>query len=190
MDDYKTPTEMYAGVGRMVADWNSLESDLIEMIGQISRARPTTDLLTAHMTSQAICNALKALALTRLPAEMAEHVVHAVDFFERLRTYRNQFVHGITAVISDGPKAMAMTHGRRVSPNGHFEIDRGWLHRSELDTMTEACGSLSSYLNYLRVHIGWHIDPEAEPPRAFRHWPPEKPAVPPKLPARWEPHPL
>lgn len=182
----RTPTEMYALVGRMLADWNSLEADVVEMIGLVSGAAPTTKILTAHMSSQAICNALKALAMHRLPSDISDHVVHAVEVFEQLRAYRNHFVHGITAVISDGPDAAAMTHGLRINAKGEVLIDRGWLYRAELETMMASQSELSAYFTYLRVHVRRNFDGEFEPPQAFRHWPPEKISVPPPLKSRWE----
>ncbi|RYG08533.1 MAG: hypothetical protein EON92_16410 [Burkholderiales bacterium] len=184
---YKPPTEMYALLGRMIADWNSLEADMIGMIGLVSGAPDTTNILTAHMGSQAICNALKALAIGRLPEDVADHVNHAVGVFEHLRSYRNQFVHGITAVISDGPEAAAMTHGRRVNAKGEVLIDRGWLHRSELETMMGSQAELSRYFTYLGLHVRRSLDETFDPPIMFRHWPPEKIAIPPALSSRWEP---
>lgn len=184
---HRSPTDMYALMGRMIADWNSLEADMIEMVGLVSGAPKTTNILTAHMSSQAICNALRALAMNRLSAEISDHVVHAVDVFEQLRAYRNQFVHNITAVISDGPDAAAMTHGRRVNAKGQVLIDRGWLHRSELETMMASQAELSDYFAYLRLHVRRDFDEKFEPPLAYRHWPPEKISIPPSLKSRWEP---
>ena len=183
---YTSPTEMYGLVGRMIADWNSLEADMVEMIGIVSSAPDTTNILTANMGSQGICNSLKALAIERLPNEVADHVLHAVNVFEQLRSYRNQFVHAITAVISDGPGAAAMTHGRRVNARGEVLIDRGWLHRSELETMMASQSDLSVYFAYLRLHVRRSLDETFEPPQAFRHWPPEKIGIPPALSSRWE----
>lgn len=184
---YTPPTEMYALVGRMIADWNSLEADMIGMVGLVSGATATTNILTAHMSSQAICNALKALSIGRLREDVAEHVIHAVDVFEQLRSYRNQFVHGITAVISEGPEAAAMTHGRRVNARGEVLIDQGWLHRSELETMMASQAELSRYFTYLGQHVRRSLDGTFEPPVMFRHWPPQKIAIPPALSSRWEP---
>ena len=183
---YTSPTEMYALVGRMIADWNSLEADMVEMIAVVSGAAETTNILTAHMGSQGICNSLKALAIGRLPKDVADHVLHAVDVFEQLRSYRNQFVHAITAVISDGPEAAAMTHGRRVTARGEVLVDRGWLHRAELERMMASQSDLSGYFTYLRLHVRRSLDKTFEPPAMFRHWPPEKIGIPPALSSRWE----
>jgi hypothetical protein len=183
---YTSPTEMYALVGRMIADWNSLEADMVETIGVVSGAPDTTNILTTNMSSQGICNSLKALAIGRLPADVTDHVLHAVNVFEQLRSYRNQFVHAITAVISDGPEAAAMTHGRRVNGKGEVLIDRGWLHRAELETMMASQSDLSRYFTYLRLHIRRSLDETFEPPEMFQHWPPEKIGIPPALSSRWE----
>lgn len=183
---YTSPTEMYALVGRMIADWNSLEADMVEMIGIVSGAPDTTNILTANMGSQGICNSLKALAIGRLPEDIADHIRHAVDVFEQLRSYRNQFVHAITAVIIDGPDAAAMTHGRRVNARGEVMIDRGWLHRTELETMMASQSDLSRYFTYLRLHVRQSLDETFEPPLMYRDWPPEKIGIPPALSSRWE----
>lgn len=179
------PRDMYAAVGRMLADWNSLEWDLVHLIGQIGRAPETTNVLTAHMASQAICDALRALATQNLPADVAKHIRHGVDMFEALRAYRNQFVHRVTAVIGEGPTAVAFTYGMRVNRRGELQLDQAELHRSELDLMMGASTELSGYFNYLRVHVAWVFDKDDVPPRAFRHWPPEKPKIPPPLPSPW-----
>jgi len=178
---------MYALVGEMIADWNSLEFTLVEMIGQVGRSPDVTNILTAHMSSPAICNALKALAIQRLPADLAEHLVHAVAVFEQLRSYRNNFVHNVTAVIETVEEGAAMTYGRRVTPKGEVHVDQGWLYRSDLETMRRSQTALSGYLTYLRLHVAKHFDADDEPPQAFRYWPPDKLALPPALASRWEP---
>jgi hypothetical protein len=170
----------------MIADWNSLEADMVEMIALVSGAADTTDILTANMGSQGICNSLKALAIRKLPDDVADHVLHAVDVFEQLRSYRNQFVHAITAVVSDGPEAAAMTHGLRVNARGEVLVDRGWLHRAELERMMASQSDLSGYFAHLRLYVRRSLEETFEPPAAFRHWPPEKIEIPPALSSRWE----
>lgn len=178
--------DMYAAIGEMVATWNGLEWDIAELFEELSSDRVVAHVVSAQLSSAALCDTLRAVAATRLEQELVKHVVQSIAAFERLRDYRNQFVHRVTAVLDTGTDAIGFTYGVRAR-KAKLMKDMGQLSASDLDYMMTCCRELSSYLTWIKAQVRWASDPDDPPPRAFRAAPSEVELMdlPRELPSRW-----
>ena len=84
-----------ATLGSLVVCWNHLEASLQSMVYALGGAGSRTDIITAHMGNVALCDALRVLSAEFGDDMLKPHLVHFIELFDRVRTYRNYYVHGV-----------------------------------------------------------------------------------------------
>ena len=99
--------------GRMVMAWNRAEASLRQLLaglcgGNTIEANLKARIVTAELGSAGLTYALNSFAANLLPPEVAERVEHAVKYYDRLRVYRNYYVHGITSVTTATQQALGI----------------------------------------------------------------------------------
>src|SRR5688500_12232430 len=99
-DSYPEIDALYNDLGRAVVEWNHVEWQLVEIICSLSD-RYTSEILTAHMKSAGLCDAIRSFGAD-LPPDARDALEHGLLLFERLREYRNHFVHRTSCVIPTG----------------------------------------------------------------------------------------
>ena len=113
----KQPPQIFTRLGELIVKWNELEGKLQSLVHYLGNDWVTAVVLTAHMGNVSLVDALRTLATERdetakmldkygaswrrekhwppLPLLLPD-VTHLITCFERLREYRNFYVHGIT----------------------------------------------------------------------------------------------
>lgn len=89
-------------VGELASVWNTLEQSIRYLLMfTLERQCPPTPLaqiLTAHMGSVTLCEALRTAANEFTEGDLQARILHAVSYVEALRGYRNYYLHGFTHV--------------------------------------------------------------------------------------------
>lgn len=97
-----------AKLGETILSWNTAEGALRSLLSTVCGASNATRILTAELGSRGLTDGLNAIAVT-LPIEQRRAVEHVVAVYDRLREYRNYYVHGITAMGQIGDDIVGMT---------------------------------------------------------------------------------
>ena len=106
-------TPFLIAFSHMILTWNNAEGTLrgllAHLIGSDSlRESLKSQVLTAELGTTGLADTLRALAINILPQNVGKSVSHAVDYFERTRSYRNYYVHGVTSIlpVKSGPHGL------------------------------------------------------------------------------------
>jgi hypothetical protein len=190
-------TELFTQLGRLVIAWNELEHTIRGVIFMLTLRDPVTAIiLTADMNASALMQALRTVALEydstqeamhrdkqaneffskalpeRALQQVSPHVSHFLEYCDRLRDFRNFYVHGIRVPDPKvGPVARSMSARKRLS------FYSASISVSDIEKLTARIMDCAAYGNAVETAIGqadlyrWQKD--ALPPS----WP-EKPPLP------------
>jgi hypothetical protein len=148
-----TNAALCAGLGEVVIRWNSIENVLALIISHFAPTHEAA-VLTAHMGSTSLCDALRTFAIDRTTEPKRGVIVHFIDFFERMREYRNFYVHG-AAYAKDGHIVLSTSSAR----NGYY------LHEAPVDTEDfKALNDTLLQLFLFGAQIAMHLAHERNPP--------------------------
>lgn len=179
-EDGKGEEDFLQLIGEMIVSWNRCEGRVRDLIIWLSGGRsPATLALTAHLNAISLIQTLEALANGQ-EVEIGGHIDHFRECVDRLREYRNYYVHGISDVGPGWPISpqtgawIYQVSGRRRVTIRSEIIDYTALH--------DLCIQLRLVADYgKRIHH--MVDPSSGPMgfRARSFAPLIKPPLPPKL---------
>jgi hypothetical protein len=154
----------------LTADMNA--TALMKALGTIAAEHDTMESHLLHKR-QAPDYAYKFLSVgAKEPQPVFPHVSHFIAFCDRLREFRNFYVHGI---ITPDPKGGAIA--RSTSARGKLSFYRESISVSDLESLTERIATCVAYGTNVCTVIGqisaYSSDKDAVPPI----WP-EKPRLP------------
>lgn len=175
-----TTKEDFLGVlGILVVEWNHAESLLNTLLSFLSGGGTRVAILTAHMNTVAVCQALRTLANEKLADDdVAPHVLHYTDYFDRLREYRNYYIHGIKAVgFSEGE---AVGIAETVTARERWTLHQLTLSVHDLRQSVELIIDLVRYGSKIMSHLMWTHNNSLPIPEQHRSLS-EKPPLPEKL---------
>ncbi len=88
--------DVLAQVGILVVYWNRVEEAARLLVRHFNRGdRDRSDILTAHMGTNSLCDALRTLSSAYCKSHEQEHIRHYIKLLERVREYRNYYIHGL-----------------------------------------------------------------------------------------------
>lgn len=87
------------GMGRLIFNWNNVEQTLTRILNILTGIYPKNQILTAHMGTKGICDALKTVAIEFYSGNEQKHLLNCVEIFTRLSDYRNYYVHSFNTII-------------------------------------------------------------------------------------------
>ena len=171
-----------ADLGRVVTLWNGVERGLRYLLLAITGFNVPERILTVHMGSNALCDALRILANDYLKNDEQGLVLHAIRYFEIAREYRNYIVHSATQTFgasSDGGASVFM-YSLSQSARQRYVTHREEIDSDKLAPTIAMIRELSDYINQLYAHFSVReaLTPSAIEPRGPL---PEKPELPAKL---------
>jgi hypothetical protein len=148
--------EFLAAFGHMIITWNVAESSLIRLLAGLCGTGSVSTILkaqivTAELGSIGLSNALRTFADIILPPKLTEAVNHAVEYYERLRTYRNYYTHGITHIlpVSDGPRGFI----RIITAKGSLTEEKDFVSFNDLKFVSGHASCLHSYVETISNHL-------------------------------------
>jgi hypothetical protein len=162
---------VHAGLGRMIVSWNLAEDCLRGLLAALCSGRTRRDFLrsqivTLELGTTGLVHALQAFAQDVFrDADASKAVLQAVTYFERLREYRNYYVHGITATVSmpsKGPCGVIATGNAK----GRITRNRETISVGQMQ-VSERADELTTFIlgivNYLFPGKGERSLPEMPP---------------------------
>ncbi|MBX4967185.1 hypothetical protein [Rhizobium binae] len=102
-----------AEFGRIVFNFNTLEGGMKAILSKVStdwsnpELRARNHILITNMGNMDITDALRTIVnefnlLWQLSSETKKLILHCITTFDLTREYRNWYVHGLNAILSDG----------------------------------------------------------------------------------------
>jgi hypothetical protein len=141
-----------------------------------------SDVLTAHMGTVSLCDALRTLSAEFAPTESREHIAHFLELFERLRAYRNHYVHAIR--ILGGSEIEPIGLAETISAKGRLMLHQETVTLDDLLSLSANLAQARSYASSIIFRL-WRAgkDPDAALQSPWPQKPPlldklQKPAKP------------
>src|SRR4051812_26721490 len=99
-----------AKIGTLLLEWNSAERAMRSLITAMFERSHASLVLTAEMDNRELCNALNSVAQEFMEEDERICTAHLVKYIERVREYRNYYVHGFSTIgVKDGKPAAILT---------------------------------------------------------------------------------
>jgi hypothetical protein len=177
-----TPKQMefllaFAG---MVCSWNSAEQRLRKFLESfcggglqtMNNPYPGPSILVFELGSVGLANGLRTFANESLKGPQAEAVIHAVNFYERLREHRNYYVHGILFVVDLEGRVGGLIDYRTAK--GSVSWFNDLVSIEKIRQTAEWCVQLTNFVNSLDFAMFFPLHASQIP------WP-DKPPLPDRL---------
>ena len=110
----------YTLLGLIVVRWNRLEQTTREFIEVVCEDGRDAAIISTHMGTNSLFDALRVLSEEKLSEEWVEHIRHMIVCIRTVRDYRNYYVHGAHFPSKGG--LLIRTATARKSFNQHDEI--------------------------------------------------------------------
>lgn len=165
--------DMLAGIGEIVVQWNTLESILTLIVWQFTPDEKAR-LLTTHMGSSTLCDSARTLANDFTTEPTTGTILHFLEFFERMREYRNYYVHG--ARLSEDSEIQLVTFSARSRRCAHQLA----ITKKECNAVNSDLCRLFLFGTSLLLYLAKEREPEPLHP-LLRARLPEKPPLPDRL---------
>jgi hypothetical protein len=172
-------------LGGILLAWNQAENHARAFTGtflgsdRVDRGR----VLTAHMGSTTLFDALSTCANEFAETPLREHLLHFLAYAERVRAYRNYYAHGIAAVIwtqDEEPGGWAMMD----SAKGRLAMIDEIITATTLREVLQKIEDLNEYASAITVAMGDEVAVKIyryhHPEEPLPAWP-DKPALPDRL---------
>lgn len=175
---YETP--FLIAFAHMILTWNMTEGTMRGLLAHFIGSESVREvlkgrILTAELGTTGLADALRALAINILPEDVGKPVSHAVDYFERVRSYRNYYVHGITNILNStsGPHGFIISFAAKGKLIEHKDL----VSVADLAFVTDHSMDLKNYITRIGAHLQWTAElfGGSRPPL------PEQPQLPKKL---------
>jgi len=111
-------------LGRLAIDWNRLELLTKWMLHGLAGPNEQTAILTAHMGSVTLTDALRTMAAEFGDKKIQPHIEHFLEALGRLRAYRNHYIHGIFEIVNleSGPVGYSETLSAKARLVSHKDL--------------------------------------------------------------------
>lgn len=175
---------LYIAMGQLVVIYNAAEERIRTLLTNLvadfdNIMNIQARIMVSELGAVGLENALNAIAGDLLPKTQREAVQHLVKLYERVRGYRNFYVHGIIQV--GGPTLETPTvRGHVVTYSAKGALTEH-MTMIGLDDIHEAVDQAQVLGNYAR-DVTQYLRDDAKPVPAFSPAPlPDKPPLPPRL---------
>lgn len=182
-DDVRTAQNMHNMVyhlGDLIIRWNGCEGSLRYLLALVSGGGIRFDILAAHFNPDALMNAFRTFAAETLDSPFKDHVLHAATYFDRLREYRNYYVHGIYLVSADR-EGRAVGLANSLSARGRLVLHPKQIGIGDLLDLMAKMAMFEEYIRHLNHFYQWSKDSNWQTFDEYKLIPTEKPKLPDKL---------
>lgn len=94
--------EYLVELGMVIVEWNKLEATIRFLIYKLAGGGPATDILLSKMSTLGTIDIFKSLSGEIGSDSLRSELGHLAEVYDKLREYRNEYVHGIAALVHDG----------------------------------------------------------------------------------------
>lgn len=119
--------EVFYALGELVTAWNFAENHVRSVIVTIVAGESTirqhalAEIVTAEMGAVAMAASIRAVAADVVTGPESDHLKHLVALYERVKEYRNFYVHSITGAVT-----------KLRNPSGVFAVITGTSAKSQV----------------------------------------------------------
>lgn len=175
---------LYLAMGRLVVLYNLAEEEIRTLLTNLiaefnNEMNFHARIMVSELGAVGLENALKSIAGDILPRAEREAIVHLANLYERVRGYRNFYVHGITrpcvpTLANPSVSGQVASYSAKGALASHIAM----ISIDEIDEATDQAQVLATYV----FEITSSMRSRAKPVRAFGPTPlPDKPPLPPRL---------
>lgn len=143
-DSKRTEAEIYAALGEMLVTWNRTESMVRFIIVWFYGLGDKGDILTAHMGSRTLDDAMNTLAEEFSDNEFKPHLKHFVSYLDTLRAYRNFYAHSI-AIVGFNEAGAPIGLAQETQAKGKLLLTQEHVTAEQIRSVTAMCKTLHSY---------------------------------------------
>lgn len=137
-------TAFYAALGEMLIKWNHAESLLRFMVVWLYELGDKGDILTAHMGSRTLSDAMNTLAEEYSDDILRLHLKHFVSYLDTLRGYRNYYAHGI-AIVGFNEKGEPVGTLQETQARGSLTLTQELVSIEKIEAVTVMCQTAAAY---------------------------------------------
>jgi hypothetical protein len=168
--------EFAKAIGDLVLHWNKTEGTVRGLLStlcapQSETSRVCAEILTVEIGNVALTNAIRSIARALYSEELEEHLICCAEYLDRLRAYRNYYVHSIKGATDTqtGPIGIAT----QVVAKSRYALNWDLVETRDIETVTRRCIYLHRYAHTLTLHVEDVINDSPAPQEL-----PDKPPLP------------
>jgi hypothetical protein len=148
-------------LGELIVKWNACENLLRTLLIYAAGNTDRSNILTAHMGTTEVCDALKTMANEFAPPEINEHIPYLITFFERIREYRNYYVHGISGFMTKQDDQTIKGYTQQRVARTRLTVYADFIGEDDLKAVLGYLDGFTKYINPILVPLLW---PKGAPP--------------------------
>jgi hypothetical protein len=156
----------YASLGTLLVAWNQAENSLRQILIALCVAGPEIWILTAELGGTSLENALKSGATDIASLKLKPFISHCVEWFSRLREYRNYYVHSINDVHPHVNGKIAGVASQTTAKN-RLAIHQEFILEERISELTAWISSLNDFCSDVLFHVSAHPLTEFSDGRPF-----------------------
>ncbi|MET3892063.1 hypothetical protein ABIE41_003139 [Bosea sp. OAE506] len=137
--------------------WNNYEAMLSLILYSIIGGGPKADVLISEMGSTAMINAINTYAADFTDPPLSDHLLHSTKYFERMREYRNYYIHGIKHIGGNG-SLEAGGHIQTNSAKSRFVMHEQLVAPAEIVGFAEKIEIGRAHADQIISHL-WGLQP-------------------------------
>jgi len=158
----------------MLIKWNQAENMLSNLICHLYGLGNHGNILVAHMGNVALKDALTTLSFEFSDDVFRDHITHYLAYFDRVREWRNYYVHGI--LIEAEVAGERGGYIQQMQARGKLAVTQQFVSVADVNRVTEMCETLRAYGGWINLEPH-RRDPtidflKDQPPLASRDKPP------------------
>jgi hypothetical protein len=192
---------MLATLAQVIISWNGLESKVRSVVERLISSpeellqreigRPSSkdpirraQIVTTNLPNPAVSNAIRVFSKLQRP-ELAGHLSHIAALFDKLKEYRNFYVHGMRApgtyIHEDGSiKTTALAV--MISARGSLTVSTRTFNQADLEDTLSRIYEAEQYIDSVVFGLLNHDIPPDKMSAMFTHLSAlQKPRLPPQL---------
>ena len=156
---YVKHKSLLAKLGLLVVKWNQFETLTQTVLEALIGGGEKTYILTAHMGNVSLCDAIRTMGNEFAPDEAKTHLTHLLDLFERLREYRNYYVHGISD-LTEASDGLPIGVAQSLSAKARLVLHQGRVDEADLDAMVKRLREANQYVTHVIILL-WEMNDKA-----------------------------
>lgn len=171
--------DFLAAYGEVVMEWNQTEAGARRFLFDLIGGQDASSyILLAHLGNVSLTDAISAYKEMRSPA-LVEHIDHYCAYFDRLREYRNYYVHGLMLVSRDWSNGAEKFCGEieQITAKGRLAQTDDKVTVEDLNQLKNWMTELATYSFVVRAEF----NPQSRPAGLNPLTPQRKPPLPDRL---------
>ncbi|MBM7043584.1 hypothetical protein [Rhizobium lusitanum] len=154
---YRTTTEeereFLALFGLVVMDWNVLEAAIELITYRLAGGGGHIEVLTGHLGALGMNEAMKTLSTEFGPADLRNDIAHLAEMFDRLREYRNYYVHGIRLLGAGGDSGPVIGLSQSTTSKSRLKLHQAIVTKDELMVLSGQLDECKRFADWLTVKL-------------------------------------